>query len=123
MKAPAQLSRLDNRIGVTKRPHWPAFVYEAGGHQWLLDQWTKFFTELEPGRQIHVRFDPVGRSSALTVSIDGKTPVRLADTSALPAGEIRESVEELIRTLIPIAHKTVAAFDAAKRTKARESKR
>jgi hypothetical protein len=92
---------------------WPGFVFKAVRATWLLDQWGEFFTELpsgsltHAGRQIHVGFELAGSGSRIMVSFEDNE-LAVNDTALLPAGPIRDHVEDLVRTLTPLARESAA---------------
>jgi hypothetical protein len=86
---------------------WPGFVFEATKNTWFLTQWGDFFIRLAPDRQLSVGFLRGPAYSQIRVSLDDNK-FAVNDTSLLPAGVIRDNVEDLIRVLTPLARQAMA---------------
>jgi hypothetical protein len=86
---------------------WPGFVFEATRNTWFLTQWGDFFVRLAPDRQLSVGFLRGPAYSQIKVSLDDNK-FTVDDTSLLPAGVIRDNVEDLIRVLTPLARQALA---------------
>jgi hypothetical protein len=129
MRVPAQIGRVG--YSNINQLRWPSDYLEAGGYLWTFTELLGFTTTLRSGQKLSARFWPrhpgfdLG-GGEVSVKLDATSSVfsgltvvsGASDTRALPAGNIRTAVEDLIRTANPKAQAILAA-DRVAQAKAR----